>query len=150
MRRSLVATGLLGLGLVALTRGAAVVPPAVSQGVTTPEAPPVAPDPDPEPVPALSRNPFEYDDGPRAAAAKAGLREALPVTAATTAAAPPVRLVGFVRRSGGLRAVLVLQGELELLAVGESARGYSLVSADEESGVRLRGPDGEIALAPEP
>jgi len=40
---------------------------------------------------------------------------------------------------------------MALLDVGEGAEGFTLLAADEESGVRLRGPDGvEITLALEP
>lgn len=138
MRRALLVAALaVGLGAMALTRGA---PPAVVPLVR--EAAPVPPHP-PSPAPPLLRNPFEFGSRPR---------EPAPSPAATSAPShgvlptepppPPVRLVGFVVRGEGLRAALVVEGETVLLAVGETALGYTLVSADPGEGVRLTGPDG--------
>lgn len=69
----------------------------------------------------------------------------------TPAPEPVVRLTGFVRRGGTLRAALSVRGEVWLLAVGEAASGFTLLAADEEAGVRLRDPLGaELALGIEP
>jgi hypothetical protein len=67
--------------------------------------------------------------------------------AGTPSARPHARLVGLVRRAGRLVAALAIDGEVVLLAPGESASGYTLLAVGEE-GIRLRGPDGhEEALA---
>jgi hypothetical protein len=61
-----------------------------------------------------------------------------------------VRLIGFVRRGGALVAALSVAGEVVLAAAGEAAGGFTVLSVDEEAGVRLRAPDGrEFALAAE-
>jgi hypothetical protein len=52
-----------------------------------------------------------------------------------------VRLVGLVRRPGGLRAAVAIAGEVVILRPGESSGGWTLVALDED-GARLRGPDG--------
>jgi hypothetical protein len=60
----------------------------------------------------------------------------------------PVRLVGVVLRGGKRKAALAIRGELAVIGPGESADGYTVVAIDEEEGVRLVGPEGEITLAP--
>ncbi len=63
---------------------------------------------------------------------------------------PTVRLVGFVRRGGKICAALSIRGEVVVAAVGESAAGYSVVSADPASGVEVTDPSGvriRLALA---
>jgi hypothetical protein len=146
VRRSLlVATLFVALGIVALTRGAAPTPTAI----------PVAPAPRPEthavatpaPIAPLTRNPFEYADEPEALPPTATARDAAPAPRAMTPPIQTARLSGFLRQGGRLRAVLVLNGEVVLLAEGESAEGYTLLAADDETGVRLRGPAGEIMLS---
>jgi hypothetical protein len=68
---------------------------------------------------------------------------------AVSAVPEPVRLVGLVNRGGRLRAALFILGEVVVLAPGEEAEGYRVLSVDPDRGVRLRGPDGtERALAP--
>jgi len=112
-----------------------------------------AAEPGPIPVPPLARNPFEYAGVRVPVPGRAAPRESAPDEAAVPATQPPapVRLVGFVQRAGRFRAALVIRGEMALLDVGEGAEGFTLLAADEESGVRLRGPDGvEITLALEP
>jgi hypothetical protein len=62
--------------------------------------------------------------------------------------APPVRLVGFVRRSGRLEAALAAEGEVVLASVGDSIASFTLVALDPEGSVRLRAADGsELTLA---
>ncbi|MGE0456337.1 MAG: hypothetical protein AB7Q30_22630 [Vicinamibacteria bacterium] len=63
---------------------------------------------------------------------------------ATLPAEPPVRLVGILRRGGGLRGALSIHGELALLAVGEQAGGFTLRGLDEDTGARIEAPDGSI------
>ena len=100
------------------------------------------------------RNVFEYAEAaPRPVASVPSARA---VTRAVQEPAPPapspspaVRLVGVLRRGGQIKAALAIAGEAVVLAAGESAGGYTVVSIDEEEGVRLRGPDGgTILLAP--
>jgi hypothetical protein len=48
-----------------------------------------------------------------------------------------------------VQAALTILGETVVLATGESSDGYTVLSIDEEEGVRLRGPDGvTLVLAP--
>lgn len=145
-----------GLGLTAITLALGSGPRASQTPLA--RAPGGAPtadavEPDSIPVPQHARNPFEYAGVHVAAAWRAGPREpGLEQPAAPPMPTPePVRLVGFVQRAGKSRTALVVRGEMALLEVGESVEGFTLLGADEETGVRLRGPDGvEIALAPEP
>jgi hypothetical protein len=53
-----------------------------------------------------------------------------------------VRLVGFVERLNGVVAALAVDGEVVLLAEGDSAAGFTVVELSEEA-VVLRTPDGE-------
>ncbi len=146
-----------GLGLTAITlalgSGPRTSPPVV------PSSPRSTPTPGAAgtaslPVPELARSPFEYAGGRETTPAPVVLRERdLELSNAESPLPLPesVRLVGFVERAGKFRAALVIRGEMALLEVGESAEGFVLLAADEETGVRLRGPDGvEIALDPEP
>jgi hypothetical protein len=93
------------------------------------------------PGPAVSRDIFRYADSPepQSHAARAS-REA---DERRTEPPPPAgpRLVGVLRRGGGLLAALAVEGEVVLLSPGQSAAGATLLSVDEES-VRLRLADG--------
>lgn len=97
-----------------------------------------------------ARNVFQYLDS----STPAPLRAAPPSVQAPRPSAPPatvspVRLVGVVRRSGQLRAALAIRGDVFVLATGETAEGYTVVSIDEEEGVSLRAPDGSpVHLTP--
>ncbi|HVR72047.1 MAG TPA: hypothetical protein VMT87_14480 [Vicinamibacteria bacterium] len=94
------------------------------------------------------RNVFEYVQPTSARAERAALPPlrsppAEPPAATAEATAPkPVRLVGLVNRGGRLRAALSILGDVVVLAAGEEAQGYRVLSVDEDAGVRLRGPDG--------
>jgi hypothetical protein len=128
----------------------------------TPPSPPVrssAPTPPAEnsggrPDPLPERNVFEFVDPRPVAPAPVALPPLMvPPPLAPLALAPssePIRLVGFVRRGGTLRAALSIEGSVSVLAVGEAAGGYSLVSLDEDAGVTLRTPDGAELLLPPP
>lgn len=150
-RRLLLAGSLLGAFVVALSQGAGPPSSSPPAGEPTRAAPPTTA---PAPPPEMRRNPFEFGDGDatmvrereeRALASVAALH---PSAATPAAAASPVRLVGFVAQAGRLRAALVLENETFLLGPGEEAGGYTLLSADESAGVRLRTPGGgELALA---
>jgi len=101
-----------------------------------------------------SRNLFQYADGATVAgssapapAAARGPHAVIPAPAATASA---VRVAGLVRRGGQLKAALVVHGEMTLAGEGERAGGYTVLEVDEESGVRLRGPNGEETVLPPP
>ena len=106
-------------------------------------------------MPRLARDPFRFG-GEGSSASRVGTpRTAVPRSSSVVAPAPPsapaVRLVGFVRADGRLRAALAIGGEVVVAGPGESAEGYTVVGVDEESGVTLRGPGGaESTLAPPP
>lgn len=133
-----------------LWRGASVsVPPAAA-----PARPPGASRPSPGATPEpqrLARDPFRYADARPARhdpAPPPVLPPASPL-AMLRAPEPEVRLTGFARRSGVLKAVLNLQGSVAVVAPGETVEGYRVLSVDEEKGVRLLQPDGlEITLLP--
>ena len=118
--------------------------PAPPARVATPGPIEVAPTSDPAPL----RNVFEYSDAvPVEGPVPAFEAPAVPPVEtapppATAAPAPLVRLVGLVRGGGQVRAALVIAGETVVLAPGESADGFAVVSIDEDEGVRVRMPDG--------
>lgn len=157
MRKRVALLAAAGLGLTAITlalgsgpRPSPPVVPRAPRNTPTPGAAGMAS----LPVLDLARSPFEYAGGREAAPAPVvpGERDLeLSKAEASLPLPEPVRLVGFVERAGKSRVALVIHGEMALLEVGESAEGFALLAADEETGVRLRGPDGaEIALGPEP
>ena len=94
------------------------------------------------------RDPFQYVDEARPAP-KPPARSA--AKAAPVAVPPPEapRLVALVRsRRAGLRAALSLGSDVVLCGPGEWLQGYEVLSVDEDSGVRLRSPDGRTLLLP--
>ena len=106
--------------------------------------------------PATPRNIFEFADAggnPRIEAPPRARPSAITTPPPIADEAPPeleapVRLVGVVLRGGKRKAALAIRGELAVLGTGESADGYTVLAIDEEDGVRLRGPDGEMTLTP--
>ena len=125
------------------------------------DGPPAAPRAEPLPARTVERaavatppprNIFEYSDqGPVAAAAPRVTSAAPRAATPSPSPAPAVRLVGLVRRHGQLKAALAIAGDTVVLAAGESAAGYTVVSIDEDEGVRVRAPDGSVVqLAPGP
>ncbi len=148
MKRALPAAVLL---VAALAAAAVAFAPGVREPAAGVERP-VSTSPAPElrvpTPPALTRDPFRYaqprqparapaEDGGMASAAAEDPAATLPVE-------PPVRLVGILRRGGGLRAALSIHGELALLAVGEQAGGFTLRGLDEDTGARVEAPDGSV------
>jgi hypothetical protein len=130
-------------------RGAAVI--------TTPaRAPQPASRPAHPDSPPSDRNVFEYVDEPREnlslepPATPLVARPFVEDTAPPPSPPPVLRLVGFVRRSGGVRAAVSIRGTVFVLAVGERAEGYLLLSADEDAGVQIQGPDGSAITLPSP
>ena len=132
---------LVALSAVVLTRGAGeppslpapVVPPAVRPPLGNQYAAPLA---DVQPA----RNPFRYADEDEPSEALGGLEAEGPSPVPTPATAPaaPLRLVGFLRHAGRLRAALSLQGEVVLAAPGDELGGFVVLSVDEDAGVVLR------------
>jgi hypothetical protein len=110
-----------------------------------------APDPD---LPWPARDPFRYaDERPAGASLPRPMNPVAPPSARSgpspMASANPLRLIGLVRKGGTLKAALSMFGETVVLGEGEESRGYRVLSVDEESGVRLKGPDGsELSLTP--
>ena len=96
--------------------------------------------------PGSLRNVFEYSEvasRPPAPASRPSISPREPVAAAPIPSpSPAVRFVGLVHRGGRTRAALAVAGDTVVLAVGESASGYTVVSIDEYEGVRVSGPDG--------
>lgn len=113
------------------------------------EEPPYAP-------PSGLRNVFEFEDQPAPAAPPPAPLPSLVVPppldpgAMLEPADEPVRLVGFVRRGGALRAALSLSGTVAVLAPGEQADGYFVLAVDEDAGVTVRTPDGSEQVLPPP
>jgi hypothetical protein len=72
------------------------------------------------------------------------------VAAAPAQAPPPVvRFVGLVRRPEGLRAAVATPSGVVIIGPGDVVLGYTVLSLDEDRGLRLRAPDGtEQVLAP--
>lgn len=157
-RRVLVAlAGAALLFVVALTRGAGpTAPPApATSAARMPERSPLAVEPSASPDPPPStRNPFVYGGDSSSLRGDATMARPAPDPPLAPPDAPvpePVHFVGFVRRAGGLQVALSIEGQIEVVAAGDEASGYRILSVDEESGVQIRGPDGlERTLAPEP
>lgn len=131
-----------------LARSAPVMSP--SGGLSSPVVEPARP-----PVPAsaaaaprLVRDPFRYlEEAPgRPLPASPATRSSVPAALSVPPAPEPIRLSGFVRRGAQLKAVLSLAGTTVVVAPGESADGYRVLSVDEDAGVRLRAPSGEELL----
>jgi hypothetical protein len=102
---------------------------------------------------APSRNLFQYaDERPPDVPTPAILAPPPPLQEPHAAPdpVPAVRLVGLIRRSGHLAAALMVQGEMTVAREGERAGGYTVLTVDDEAGVRLRGPDGAEILLPPP
>lgn len=100
----------------------------------------------PSPVPTLRRNLFEYADQ-HGADPRPVLRVTRPSTPSATPT-PAIRLVGFVRKGEALSAALSIAGEVVVAAAGEENAGYTVLSVDEEAGVRLLDPEGREILLP--
>ena len=98
-------------------------------------------------IPPSLRNVFEYSDAvSRPAipvASRAVITPTLPAVALPEPSPSPlVRLVGLVRRGAQTKAALAIAGDTVVLAAGETAAGYTVVSIDEDEEVRVRTPDG--------
>lgn len=153
----LAVTSVLALAVVCAVawtpRPRAAAPP--SPIARRPSAPaPPAQDPSGHPYPLPDRNVFEFADRAPQAPAPAALPPlVVPPPLALSSRAPssePIRLVGFVKKGGALRAALSVEGTVSVLAAGEGAGGYSVLSVDEDAGVTVRTPDGAELLLPPP
>lgn len=139
-RATAVLLALFGAFVIALSRGTEMQPIPAAGG----QPQPAPRHPSFEPASPLERDPFQFGvvaaEAPRPASGPAAMElEA----SAPPPALPRVRLVGFVQQAGRLRAALVVDGEILLLSVGDAAGGYTILAADETTGVQLRGPGGE-------
>jgi hypothetical protein len=152
--RALVAgLALLVLSAVVFTTGAGRgAPPGPSNPVPRPTA---EPEGRPAPPALPGRDVFEYADDAELPVPAAPPRLEPPTLEAPAPtgvlagpAEQPVRLVGFVRRGGGLRAALAVRGSVYVLSAGEQAEGYLLLGADEDAGVRIQAPDGAVLTLP--
>ncbi len=118
-------------------------PPSVPQGALVDRT---------APAPVL-RNVFEYGsrlvEGSRPS--QAPPPPAMDPTPPPSQAPEPVRLVGIVSRGGSPKAALVIDGEVVVLATGQQAEGYTLLSIDSDTGVRVKGPEGhDLSLQRDP
>ena len=98
------------------------------------------------------RDIFRYGEAPAAAPRPTAARPlpARPTPPASLALAPPplpLRLVGLVRRTEGLRAAVATSSGVVLVGPGDAVSGYTVLGVDEERGLRLRGPDGAEVCA---
>ncbi len=110
----------------------------------TPAAPKVPVSPSPMPF----RDPFRFLDEEPLARPSPGPANLVARPPSPEPAPARSRLVGLVRSAGGLRAVLVLDGEVVLASAGDSVGGFRVLSLDEDEGVRIRDPEGlEAVLA---
>jgi hypothetical protein len=127
-----------------------VVPSPEATATPGREEPSPRPPPTDESIAVPSRDVFRYADTP--SAAPHPLR---PVARATPPPAPEppppptpaARLVGLLSKGGTLQAAFSIDGVVWVAGPGEEVGGYTVLSLDEQSGVRLRGPDGgEVVL----
>ena len=150
-RRTRLLLGLAGFALLAafLTRG---VRPAGSSRAGPEERPAPTPPPEaqappgasPESSPLPSRNPFRYGGEAKPVLRLPSRPEASPALPPPTPS--PIRFVGLVTREGKLRAALSVSGDVLVAGPGEEVAGYRVLAIDEETGVRVRGPDGREIL----
>ena len=89
------------------------------------------------------RDIFRYADEPRVAPTLPGRPGGSQGVESDEAAPPPARarLIGLVQRSSRHVAAVIIDGEVHLLAEGESALGFTVLDIREEA-VRLRDPEG--------
>lgn len=146
----------LALALAVLTRGA-LPPPAGPEGpMRTRGGQEATPREDAESdlmPPPPARDIFRYAESappPRTAPVAARPRTAIEAPEPLPPPMPPpVRLVGLVRRAEGLRAAVATAAGVAVVGPGDVFEGFTVVSLDEDRGLRLRAADGrEIVLQP--
>ncbi len=146
--RLLAAVAGLVLILVVLSRGSGPVAPAHAPLPRLSPSPPPAPEPEVA-GPLATRDIFRYAE-PRPHEVPRGRAPARPPQPGPSASPLALKLVGIVNKGGTQRAVLALSGEVTLAAVGERVGGYTVLSIDADSGVRVRDPDGQEITLPLP
>jgi hypothetical protein len=104
----------------------------------------------PSPSRRVTRNLFQYGDATAPPPGPAAPRTPRPAPAvATPTPETHVTLVGIVRREDGPHAALSIDGNVVVLAAGQSAEGYTVVEVSDETGVRVRTPEGsELVITP--
>ena len=120
------------------------------EGGPSPQRP--APSEDRSPPVDPGRNLFEYglQDRPPKAPPIRDPREPHPATGAVAPAAPAVVLIGIVHRGRDVLAAVSILGEVVVLAPGDASSGYTLLTVDEDTGARFRGPSGDEISATNP
>jgi hypothetical protein len=143
----------LGIAVAALaiwlTRPASVTAPEVAiADEAEPSSEPRAPAAAATTQRRLARDPFRYEEAAsRVPEHPVSTIEPVQPQAPPAPATPePVRLSGFVRQGGQLKAVLSVYGTTVLAGAGEAAEGYRVIAVDEDAGVRVRAPSGEELL----
>jgi hypothetical protein len=98
-------------------------------------------------TPAMpTRDLFRFGDSQSPMTRPALAPTASAVVPAAAATAPPlrVRLIGFVRTQRRLKAVVAVEGAINVLGPGEEASGFRVLDLDEDAArVRLRTPEGD-------
>ena len=98
-------------------------------------------------IPPSLRNVFEYSDAVSRPLVPVSSRPVITPARPTIVVPEPspsplVRWGGLVHRRGQTKAALAVPGDTVVLGAGETAAGYTVVSIDEDEGVRVRTPDG--------
>jgi len=132
----------VALAALALGRAPSGPPPRPRAGGPGSAAAP-APEPSALPVdPAGIRDVFRFADEPGPPADPAARPAASSGETVSSSSSPTgLRLVGLLRRKGGLVAALAKDGEVEIAGPGETAAGVTVLSVGEDS-VRVRRADG--------
>ncbi len=102
-----------------------------------------------ESVPLSSpvRDPFRYESE-LAALPRPSPRLPLAPSGPRAASGAALRVVGFLEVGGVIKAVLSVSGDIVVVGPGEPAGPFIILSVDEETGVRVKGPEGEVQLPP--
>ena len=114
-----------------------------------PAAGPPRSDPKADPLPSPpARDIFRYAETPSSPVRRMSVEPKVEATAEPPAPPPALRLVGLVRRPEGLRAAVATASGVVIVGPGDLVLGHSVLSLDEDRGLRLRAPDGtELILA---
>ena len=156
MKRPLLLAAVVGAALLGglLLRAAGPAPATPRETPSAEVEVAAVPAPTPSPIPPPRRDLFRYADELAAPATPVTVLAppvaVEPPPALEPPAPEPVKLVGLVRRAGGWRAALSIQGDVVVLGVGESSGGYEVVGIDEGEGVTVRDPQGQQRLLPLP
>jgi hypothetical protein len=94
------------------------------------------------------RDPFRYGDEAKVVTGMP--TPAFPVPAATplpVSKSAALSVTGLIRKDEGLRALVVVGGELSVVGPGERAGRYRVIEIDPDAGVTFDGPDGIVVVA---